>query len=52
MTTKVNERALVLEMLLTVNEEGQYSHLVLRDVLDKYRYLGTQERAFPSRQME
>ena len=28
-TTKVNERALVLEMLLTVNEEGQYSHLVL-----------------------
>jgi len=33
-TTKVNERALVLEMLLAVNEEGQYSHLVLRDVLD------------------
>ena len=30
MTTKVNERALVLEMLLAVNEEGQYSHLVLR----------------------
>lgn len=40
MTTKVNERALVLEMLLAVNEEGQYSHLVLRDVLDKYQYLG------------
>ncbi len=45
-TTKVNERALVLEMLLAVNEEGQYSHLVLRDVLDKYQYLGKQERAF------
>ena len=52
MTTKVNERALVLEMLLTVNEEGQYSHLVLRDVLDKYQYLGKQERAFLTRLME
>mgnify|MGYP000820880522 FL=1 len=49
MTTKVNERALVLEMLLAVNEEGQYSHLVLRDVLDKYQYLGKQERAFLTR---
>ena len=45
MTTKVNERALVLEMLLAVNEEGQYSHLVLRDVLDKCQYLGKQERS-------
>ena len=52
MTTKVNERALVLEMLLAVNEEGQYSHLVLRDVLDKYQYLGKQERAFLTRLME
>jgi len=51
-TTKVNERALVLEMLLAVNEEGQYSHLVLRDVLDKYQYLGKQERAFLTRLME
>ena len=52
MTTKVNERALVLEMLLAVNEEGQYSHLILRDVLDKYQYLGKQERAFLTRLME
>ena len=52
MTTKVNERALVLEMLLAVNEEGQYSHLGLRDVLDKYQYLGKQERAFLTRLME
>ena len=28
------------KLLLAVNEEGQYSHLVLRDVLDKYQYLG------------
>ena len=55
MTTKVNERALVLEMLLAVNEEGQYSHLVnqsLRDTSDKYQYLGKQERAFLTRLME
>ena len=52
MTTKVNERALVLGMRLAVNEEGQYSHLVLRDVLDKYQYLGKQERAFLTRLME
>ena len=51
-TNKINERALVLEMLLAVNEEGQYSHLVLRDVLDKYQYLGKQERAFLTRLME
>lgn len=52
MTTNVNTRALVLEMLLAVNEEGQYSHLVLRDVLDKYQYLSKQERAFITRLME
>ena len=38
MTTKVNERALVLEMLLTVNEEGQYSHLAVSYThLDVYK---------------
>ena len=30
----------------------RYSHLVLRDVLDKYQYLGKQERAFLTRLME
>ena len=45
MTNTVNTRALVLEMLMAINEDGQYSHLVLRDVLDKYQYLSKQERA-------
>lgn len=50
--TNVNTRALVLDMLLAVNEEGQYSHLVLRQVLDKYQYLSKQERAFITRLTE
>lgn len=52
MTTNINERALVLEMLLAINEEGQYSHLVLREVLDKYQYLSKQQRAFLTRLTE
>ena len=52
MTTNVNIRALVLEILLAVNEEGQYSHLMLREVLDKYQYLSKQERAFLTRLTE
>lgn len=52
MTTSINTRALALEMLMAINEEGQYSHLVLRDVLDKYQYLSKQERAFLTRLTE
>ena len=52
MTNTVNTRALVLEMLMAINEDGQYSHLVLRDVLDKYQYLPKQERAFLTRLTE
>lgn len=52
MTNTVNTRSLVLEMLMAINEDGQYSHLVLRDVLDKYQYLSKQERAFLTRLTE
>lgn len=52
MTTDVNTRALVLEMLLEVNEQGQYSHLMLRQVLEKYQYLDKKERAFLTRLFE
>lgn len=52
MTDRVNTRALALEMLLAINEEGKYSHLVLREVLDKYQYLDKQERAFLTRLTE
>lgn len=52
MTTDVNTRALVLEMLMEVNEQGQYSHLMLRQVLEKYQYLDKKERAFLTRLFE
>lgn len=39
-------------MLLAIDHDGQYSHLVLRDVLDKYQYLSKQERAFLTRLTE
>lgn len=52
MTTNVNTRELVLDILLEVNENDQYSHLVIRDVLNKYQYLEKQERAFLTRLSE
>ena len=52
MTNSTNTRELALDMLLAIDRDGQYSHLVLRDVLDKYQYLSKQERAFLTRLME
>lgn len=52
MTKAVSERELVLAILLEVTEEGKYSHLVLRDVLDKYQYLDKKERSFITRVTE
>ena len=49
MTDGVNTRELVLEILVEVIEKGSYSHLLLRDVLNKYQYLTKQERAFITR---
>jgi len=43
---QTNTREIVLDALVEITEEGRYSHLVLRDVLDKYDYLDRQERAF------
>ncbi len=52
MTNGVSVRELVLEILIEVNEREQYSHLVIRDVLNKYQYLEKQERAFLTRLAE
>lgn len=49
MTKSVNEREIVLEVLLEITENGRFSHIILRDVLDKYRYLEKRERAFITR---
>ncbi len=45
----VNLRMLVLEMLL---EENIYSHILVRDVLNKYNYLSQQEKSFIKRVYE
>lgn len=50
--TDVNLRALALDILCAVNEEGRYSHLMLRQVLEKYQYLPRYERAFLTRLVE
>ena len=52
MTKSVNEREIVLAVLLEITENGQFSHVILRDVLAKYQYLEKRERAFITRVTE
>ncbi len=52
MTKGVNTRALVLDMLLEITGGRGYSHVVIRQVLDKYNYLEPQEKAFIKRVTE
>lgn len=52
MNQQVNTRELILGILLEVNKEGQYSHLMIRSTLEKYQYLEKQERAFITRVCE
>lgn len=52
MTDSVNTRELVLDILLAVTRDKEYSHIVINGVLDKYCYLSKQERAFIMRLSE
>ena len=52
MSAAVNVREIVLETLLLITRDGEYSHIALRSVLDKYQYLGKRERAFITRSVE
>ncbi len=52
MTNLVNLRAVVLDCLMQITEEEAYSHIVLREVLEKYQYLDKRDRAFISRVTE
>lgn len=45
-------RELVLGILLSVTRDGEYSHIALRNVLNKYQYLDKKERAFITRVTE
>lgn len=47
-----NTRELITDMLLDIWEKQRYSHLVIRDVLDKYNYLSSRDKAFMKRIVE
>lgn len=49
MTNGINLRELVLQVLLKVTRDGEYSHIALKNILDKYQFLEKQERSFISR---
>lgn len=52
MISGMNTRELILGILLAVNEEGEPSHRVIREVLTKHQFLPKQERAFITRVCE
>lgn len=52
MTDVVNLREIILAALMEIIEEEKYSHVVLREVLEKYQYLEKRERAFITRVTE
>ncbi len=47
-----NGRELALDVLMEILEKGAYSHLVIRDVLDKYNYSENRDKAFVKRVTE
>ncbi len=49
MTKGIDSRELALGILTEVDRQEEYSHVVLRNVLEKYQYLEKQERAFVTR---
>ncbi len=49
MTDSVNLREIVLDILIEINEKGEFSHLLINNALTKYQYLDKNKRAFISR---
>lgn len=52
MTDTADSRELVLGILMEVTRQEEYSHIAIRNVLEKYQYLGKQDRAFITRVAE
>lgn len=52
MAQTVNTREIIMGTLMAITEEGQYCHVILRQVLEKYQYLEKRDRAFISRVVE
>ncbi|NTV78726.1 MAG: 16S rRNA (cytosine(967)-C(5))-methyltransferase, partial [Clostridiales bacterium] len=44
--TKINTRELIMEMLLLVEQKKEYSHVILKNVLDKYDYFENADKSF------
>ena len=49
MIKTINIREIILEILMEITEEEEYSHIVIRSVLEKYQFLEKRDRAFISR---
>ena len=52
MTKDTDSRELVLDVLTEILERSAYSHLILRQALNKYQYLDKAERSFITRTVE
>lgn len=52
MTKATESRGIILDILMEVLERGAYSHVILRQALEKYQYLEKQDRAFITRVAE
>lgn len=49
MEMQINERAIALDIILAVLEQGEYSHIVRSAVLEKYEFLDKKHRSFIDR---
>lgn len=49
MSANTNSRELILEILLQITRDGEYSHIALKNTLDQYQYMDKKERAFITR---
>lgn len=52
MTKGTDAREIALEILLEITQEKEYSHIAIRNALDKVQYLPKQDRAFINRLVE
>lgn len=46
MTKSVNPRELIVDMLIEITKNGEYSHVVIGQTLEKYQYLSKADRSF------
>lgn len=52
MTKTVNTREIVLDILMEITKEGQFSHISINNTLKKHQYLEKMDRAFITRVTE